>query len=115
MAVITPWPLFNVMIAGSILTHLELYEVRGELAQKRNNGQYVPLKMYRSHCHNSLSVSDIQTSLWCEKQLEYRYLYPHMKKTRQWTKEAEKGKEIKKKTEVMLKGSSIHQMKGDDV
>ena len=87
--------------------------MRGKLAFSRSNGEYVPLKLYRSNCRNSLSVSDIQSSMWCERQLEYRYLYPHMKKTSQWKKQEEKkGEEIKKKTEVMLKGSSLHLIKG---
>lgn len=38
-----------------------------------------------------------------------------MKSTRQWKKEAEKGAEIQKKTTEMMKGSSIHQMKGEKV
>ena len=94
---------------------LELFEVRGELSRRRSNGQYVPLKVFRSHCHNSLSVSDVQASLWCEKQLEYRYLYPHMQRTSQWKRETERGREIKKKTVEMKTGSDIHQKKGDDV
>lgn len=76
---------------------------------------YVPLKLYRSHCHNSLRVSDLQSGLWCERQVEYRYLYPHMKRTEQWKRREREGKEIKKRTAVMVKGSTIHQMKGDDV
>lgn len=91
---------------------IELFEVRGRLAESRSNGQYIPLKLYRSHCHDSLSVSDIQSSTWCERQLEYKYLYPHMKTTKQWVKEEKKGKEIKKKTPVMIKGSTIHLKKG---
>lgn len=87
--------------------------MRGNLAQARSNGQYVPLKLYRSHCHNSLSVSDIQSGMWCERQLEYRYLYPHMKGTKQWLKEKKKGREVEKKTKVMVKGSKIHEKKGN--
>ena len=90
----------------------ELFDVRGKLAQLRSNGQYIPLKLYRSHCHNSLSVSDIQAGMWCESQLEYRYLHPHMRRTKQWLAEEKKGREVKKKTEVMLKGASIHEKKG---
>ena len=90
--------------------------MRGKLAHSRSNGEYVPLKLYRSHCHNSLSVSDIQSGMWCERQLEYRYLYPHMKKTKQWqVEERKKGEEIERKTKVMLKGASIHEVKGTRV
>ena len=85
------------------------------LADSRSQGKYVPLKLYRSHCHNSISVSDIQSGLWCERQLEYRYLHPHMKCTKQWKRvEREKGREIEKKTEVMIKGANIHLKKGED-
>lgn len=95
-----------------IMLILELFEVRGKLAQSRSNGEYVPLKLYRSHCQNSLSVSDVQGGMWCERQIEYRYLHPHMRRTKQWLVEEKKGKEIKKKTGVMLKGASIHEKKG---
>lgn len=90
----------------------ELYDVREQLALSKSNGRYVPLKLYRSHCHNSLSVTDIQSGLWCESQLEYRYLYPHMKRTKQWEKQTKEGNEVQKKTPVMIKGASIHQSKG---
>ena len=105
---VCPW-LFNFMLSLCP----ELFEVRGQLSQRRSNGQYVPLKLYRSHCGNSLSVTDIQSSMWCERQLEYRYLYPHMKKTKQWREEEKrKGKEILKKTPVMITGATIHEKKG---
>ena len=104
------------ILGGYIHIAPELYEVRGQLAQKKSNGEYIPLKLYRSHCHNSLSVTDIQTGLWCERKLEYDYLYPHMKKTRQWKREeAVKAEEIKKKTTAMVKGANIHLMKGANV
>jgi hypothetical protein len=57
-------------------------------------------------------VSDIQAGMWCERQLEYRYLHPHMKRTKQWLAEEKKGREVKKKTEVMVKGANIHTKKG---
>ena len=92
---------------------IELSDVRWRLAQNRSGGEYVPLKLYRSHCYNSLSVSDIQACVWCETQLEYKYLYPHMKKTKQWQeKEKKTGKEIDKKTRVMVDGWNIHNKKG---
>ncbi len=90
-----------------------MYDVRYQLAASRSNGKYIPLKLYRSNRHNSLSVSDVQSGMWCERQLEYRYLYPHMKRTKQWTKKEREGREVKKKTEAMVKGSTIHHAKGD--
>ena len=86
--------------------------MRQRLARSRNDGKYVPLKIYRSHCRNSLSVSDIQSGMWCQSQLEYRYLHPHMKKTKQWEKQAKEGKEVQKRTPVMIKGSDLHLKKG---
>ena len=86
--------------------------MRERLACSRNNGTYVPIKLYRSHCHNSLSVSDIQSGMWCESQLEYRYLFPHMKYTKQWKKQAKEGNEVQKKTPIMTMGSNIHQLRG---
>jgi len=65
--------------------------------------------------HNSISVTDIQSGMWCQSQLEYRYLYPHMKKTQQWEKQAKEGKEVQKKTPVMIKGSDIHVKKGNNI
>ena len=37
-----------------------------------------------------------------------------MKRTQQWEKQAKKGKEVQKTTPVMLKGSDMHTMKGND-
>ncbi len=89
--------------------------MRQSLAASRNNGKYVPLRIYRSHARNSLSVSDVQSGMWCQSQLEYRYLYPHMKRTKQWEKKTKEGKEILKRTPVMIKGSDMHEKKGNNI
>lgn len=94
----------------------ELDDVRQSLARRKTNGQYIPLKLYRStrsnSRNNSISVSDVQTGLWCEVQLEYRYLHPHMKTTMEWSKLEEKGRPVLLKTPEMKQGTSIHLAKG---
>lgn len=92
---------------------VELDDVRTLLAKTRNNGQYVPLKLFRARKHNSINVTDIVTGLWCEVQLEYKHLHPHMKKTREWSKMEEKGTPVMLKTPVMKQGAEIHLKKGE--
>ena len=59
-----------------------------------------------------LSVTDLSTGVWCEMQVEYRHLHPHLKKTGEWTELEKKGTPILLKTEVMVKGSTFHLKKG---
>ena len=94
------------------LVHAELDEVRQSLARKKTNGKYIPLKLYRSTKSNSISVTDVQTGLWCEVQLEYRYLHPHMKVTKEWSKLEEQGRAVQLKTPEMKQGTTLHLAKG---
>ena len=90
----------------------ELEEVRHKLARAKSNGEYIPLRLYRSGRSNSISVTDLQSGLWCEVQLEYKYLHPHMKATVEWTKMAKRGKPVQLKTPSMKHGANIHLKKG---
>ena len=90
----------------------EFDDVRSSLARRKTNGRYIPLKLYRSSRNNSISVTDVQSGLWCEVQIEYRYLHPLMKKTPEWSKMEERGKPVQLKTTEMKKGTSIHLAKG---
>lgn len=90
----------------------ELDGVRQYLARSRTGGRYIPLKLYRSKRNNSISVTDVQSGLWCEVQVEYRYLHPHMKRTLEWSKLEEKGRPVQLKTPEMKQGAEIHLAKG---
>lgn len=90
----------------------ELEDVRQKLAKTKSNGEYIPLRLYRSGRWNSISVTDIQSGLWCEVQLEYKYLHPHMKATLEWTKMEKRGKPVQLKTPSMKQGANIHLKKG---
>lgn len=74
--------------------------------------KYVPFRMFRPWAHRVLSVTDLTSGLWCEVQVEYRNLHPHLKMSREWRKMAENGSPVVLKTESMKKGSSVHIKKG---
>ena len=93
----------------------ELHDVRDRLARTKSNGRYIPLRLYRSNQRNSLSVTDTQSGLWCEIQVEYKYLHPHMTKTAQWSKMEAKGRPVKLKKPEMKQGENIHLKKGLDI
>ena len=95
-----------------LLLHSELNDVRQSLAQRKTGGRYIPLKLYRSTKNNSISVTDVQTGLWCEIQAEYRYLHPFLKQTGEWRKMEEKGRPVLLKTPEMKQGTTIHLAKG---
>ena len=90
----------------------ELDAVKDKLALTRNRGQYVPLRLFRSRGSNVINVTDISQGLWCEVQVEYRHLYPTMRRTAEWTKMAEQGTPVQLKTEGMKQGAAIHLKKG---
>lgn len=79
---------------------------------QRNQDEYIPLHLFRPWSHRVLSVTDLTSGTWCEVQVEYRHLHPHLKKTREWKKMAEKGSPVALKTESMKKGSDVHMKKG---
>ena len=62
---------------------------------------------------NSISVTDVQTGLWCEMQAEYRYLHQYMKHTNEWRKLEEKGTPVQFKTPEMRQGTDLHLAKGN--
>ena len=95
-----------------LLLLTELNDVRQDLARRKTRGQYIPLKLYRSAKSNSISVTDVQSGLWCEVQVEYRYLHPHMRHTAEWSKMEEKGRPVQLKTPEMKQGTDIHLAKG---
>ena len=88
-------------------------DVRLSLAWRKTGGQYIPLKLYRSTRSNSISVTDVQTGLWCEMQAEYRYLHQYMKHTDEWRKLEEKGTPVQLKTPEMRQGTDLHLAKGN--
>ena len=90
----------------------EFDDVRRGLMSQRSLGQYVPFKLYHHWGHRVMSVTDITGGMWCEVQLEYRHLHPHLKNSKEWTKMAEKGTPVVLKTETMKKGSAVHMLKG---
>lgn len=94
----------------SLLTELD--DVRQSLARRKTNGHYIPLKLYRSQRSNSISVTDVQSGMWCEVQVEYRYLHPLMTHTPEWSKMEERGKPVQLRTPEMKQGTDIHLAKG---
>ena len=86
--------------------------MKAALARTRNGGQYTPLRLFRRGRDNVISVTDTVMGLWCEVQVEYKYLHPHMKKTAEWTKLAEKGTPVQLRTVSMKQGSAVHLKKG---
>lgn len=59
-----------------------------------------------------MSVTDLSNGVWCEVQVEYRHLHPHLKSSKEWAKMAEKGSPVVLKTDRMRMGSVIHMKKG---
>lgn len=92
--------------------NVELEDVRRGLMLHRSLEKYIPFKIYRHWDHRVMSVTDITAGMWCEVQLEYRRLYPHLKTSKGWTKMAEKGSPVVLKTNAMKEGSAIHLEKG---
>lgn len=76
-----------------------------------NNGCYVPIDLFKGGSR-SVSVSDISSSLWCELQIEYRYLHPHLSRTSEWVRRKNMGTPVERKTKQMKDGSAIHYEKG---
>ena len=74
--------------------------------------RYVPLRLFRPRAHRVLSVTDLASGLWCEVQVEYRHLHPHLNSTREWRKMAETGSPVVLKTGSMKMGSLVHMKKG---
>ena len=60
----------------------------------------------------SVAVSAISNSLWCEQQMEYQQLHPHMVRTAEWGKRSVKGRPIERETKQMIQGTAIHTKKG---
>ena len=94
-------------------TIAEFEDVRNGLMVRRGLDRYVPLRLYRHWGHRVLSVTDLSGGMWCEVQLEYRHLHPHLKNSKAWTEMAEKGSPVVLKTETMKKGSVVHMNKGE--
>lgn len=90
---------------------LELDDVRQRLASEKNNGKYVPLKLFRRG-QTMMTVTDIVSGLWCEVQVEYKHLYRHMKHTAGWSEMTQQGRPVQLKTPEMKQGATIHLKKG---
>ena len=96
----------------AIIFSAELDDVKKGLMVQRNQDHYIPLGLFRPWGHRVLSVTDLTSGMWCEVQVEYRHLHPHLKRTKEWTKMGEKGSPVVLKTATMKKGSEVHMKKG---
>jgi exonuclease V len=89
----------------------ELNDVRSGLMSRHGLTQYVPFRLFRPWADRTLSVTDLASGLWCEVQVEYRSLHPHLKTSREWRRMAEKGSPVVLKTESMKIGTAVHMKK----
>ena len=91
----------------------EFDDTRAALSRQRNNGVYVPLRLYgRNRGSSVISVTDVTSGLWCEVKVEYRHLHPVMRRTSNWKRLEEKGAPVMLRTPVMKEGTSMHLKKG---
>lgn len=106
-------PLFVILThPHAIMFPAELEDVKKGLMVQRNQDHYTPLGLFRPWGHRVLSVTDLTSGMWCEVQVEYRHLHPHLKETKEWKKMSEKGSPVVLKTATMKKGSEVHMKKG---
>ena len=95
------------------LPYAEIDDTRRGLARAKNAGNYVPMKLFRGWGNRVLSVTDLAAGLWCQVQVEYRYLHPHLRTTTEWVEMEQKGTPVVRKTEGMKKGCAVHLKKGE--
>ena len=103
----------QIMQSSSCTSPSEFNDVRLNLARTRNKGHYVPLKLFRAQKGSSLNVTDIHSSLWCEVQVEYKYMHRHLKSTPAWTQLEKQGKPVQLTTPAMKQGATMHLAKGN--